>query len=224
LDIEYIFDRLQYLCSETLVENKAPVFSEDTPMHAAAGFRSPWSGVPGQLSMADIVKMGRPQGRASSNVNSSQYHATASQAAPTPHELYSSQSYAPKVDLDSGAAGTQSTPDDDWPQDEQQPTLSMPSISEPSVLPEQYMDPSTRPFDGTKHHLDEVQYSEVSEADSRRFKMQDESSVNAPILNDELHDSISAYQADRSIYEQLEGEYDTQTFVFACSFIMSNFL
>ncbi|KAL8152265.1 hypothetical protein V2J09_010025 [Rumex salicifolius] len=202
--------------SETPIENKAPVFnvSEGVPsLQSSAGFRSPWSGVPGQLSMADIVKMGRPQGRASSNVNSSQHNAinqnfTASQAAPTPYEHYSSQSYADKINADLGMARNQSIPpDDDWPQDEQQPTFSAPSISEPPLIPEQYKDPSLLlPFDGIKHHLDEVRYSEDADVDSRRSKMHDESSASAPILSDELHDSINSYQVDRRIYEQQEDE------------------
>ena len=33
---------------------------------SSSGFQQNWCGVPGQMSMADIVKMGRPQGRSSS--------------------------------------------------------------------------------------------------------------------------------------------------------------
>ena len=36
-------------------------------LQSSSGFQhGGWSGTPGQLSMADIVKMGRPQGKASS--------------------------------------------------------------------------------------------------------------------------------------------------------------
>ncbi|PWS22970.1 hypothetical protein DKP78_15610 [Enterococcus faecium] len=35
-------------------------------MQPSSGFQNSWCGVPGQMSMADIVKMGRPQVRSSS--------------------------------------------------------------------------------------------------------------------------------------------------------------
>ncbi|KAF8695931.1 hypothetical protein HU200_036807 [Digitaria exilis] len=49
---------------------------------SSSGFQHPWCGVPGQMSMADIVKMGRPQVRSSAKPMSDSKH-SASTALPT---------------------------------------------------------------------------------------------------------------------------------------------
>lgn len=58
-------------------ENKGPSIdsSQATPsgVQAASAYQSAWAGAPGQVSMADIVKMGRPQNKAS-NAPSASHH------------------------------------------------------------------------------------------------------------------------------------------------------
>lgn len=55
-------------CSDSVVteKNLPPAPSSDgisSSSQPASGHQTPWFGAPGQLSMADIVKMGRPQNK-----------------------------------------------------------------------------------------------------------------------------------------------------------------
>jgi len=58
------------------------------PSQPASGFQHNWSRMPGQLSMADIVRMGRPQGKPSSTpVASDTFHASCDAIMPImPHQ------------------------------------------------------------------------------------------------------------------------------------------
>ena len=58
------------------------------PSQPPSGFQHNWSRMPGQLSMADIVRMGRPQGKPSSGpVASDTFHASHDPIMPnTPHQ------------------------------------------------------------------------------------------------------------------------------------------
>ena len=54
------------LCCSSLVSKDAVSDGSFGALQSSSGFQQNWCGVSGQMSMADIVKMGRPQGRASS--------------------------------------------------------------------------------------------------------------------------------------------------------------
>ncbi|KAJ6298517.1 hypothetical protein OIU76_019635 [Salix suchowensis] len=63
------------------------------------GYQSAWMGVPGQVSMADIVKMGRPQNKAStmqSHQSVNHHHATAPPLAAPHQDFLSSENHASK--------------------------------------------------------------------------------------------------------------------------------
>ncbi|KAF3451141.1 hypothetical protein FNV43_RR07232 [Rhamnella rubrinervis] len=78
-------------------------------LQPSSGFQSAWLGVPGQVSMADIVKMGRPQSKASTMTNSSM-HSVNHQSVPAPpsgalhHNLHLSQDHGSKEDDSAGVS------------------------------------------------------------------------------------------------------------------------
>nr|CAB3464436.1 unnamed protein product [Digitaria exilis] len=56
----------QTIASGSSVNKHTVADGPAVPLQTSSGSQHGWSGTPGQLSMADIVKMGRPQGKASS--------------------------------------------------------------------------------------------------------------------------------------------------------------
>ncbi|KAL8167855.1 LOW QUALITY PROTEIN: hypothetical protein V2J09_009354 [Rumex salicifolius] len=206
-------NRMPPAVSEASVEGKSLTVNNSegvSSLQQVSGFHSPWSGVPGQVSMADIVKMGRPHVRGSSNATRSHqraadHHVAESQFAPTPQELYSSQNSVAKANLNLGL-GSQNVPEiDEWAQNDQPSTLSVPLALEPQITYDPYEDPSRPLFDRTNSHLDEVQCADDAEPDSViPIKMQDELSGSAHILNDELHDSANSYKVQQHAYGHRE--------------------
>ena len=50
-----------FVCCSSSVNKNVVADTPSVPPQTSSGFQHGWSGTPGQLSMADIVKMGRPQ-------------------------------------------------------------------------------------------------------------------------------------------------------------------
>lgn len=75
-------------------------------LQSLSGFQQNWCGVPGQMSMADIVKMGRPQGRSSSKSMATADKAFAGQnpslSNETNHNTKQSASTVPPATFDQG--------------------------------------------------------------------------------------------------------------------------
>lgn len=111
---------LLFCCSSSTNKDVVPNGSVGAPQ-SSSGFQHNWFGVPGQMSMADIVKMGRPQVRSSGKPMAAAKQST-STALPTtfdqgfpalpdpiPHTVNSSH----------GSAGNNHTHENDWfPRDE----------------------------------------------------------------------------------------------------------
>ncbi|KAF5201945.1 Rna polymerase ii degradation factor-like protein [Thalictrum thalictroides] len=138
------------------------------------GYQSAWVGAPGQVSMADIVKMGRPKASgttsfsaetsrpvhkaaASTVANHNVHHAMApaSHQRESHHGLEVSQESAPKVLEPSHETGIQHVATDEWTLLEKS-SASAPSTLESSIA-ETYKDPSVSSSvhsDRTKLHLD----------------------------------------------------------------------
>ncbi|KAI9114654.1 hypothetical protein K1719_014352 [Acacia pycnantha] len=86
------------------------------------GLLSAWMGSSGQMSMADVVKMGRPQVKASmpnSSIHSGNHQNVLSPPAASHHNLHPLQSHAPKVpetNSDQGFILSQSvSQNNEWP-------------------------------------------------------------------------------------------------------------
>ncbi|XXG67801.1 hypothetical protein AAC387_Pa06g1062 [Persea americana] len=175
--------------TENTVQAAGTADGVSLPSQPSSGFQPAWLGVPGQVSMADIVKMGRPHRRASNlpittteasypphnavmpntlhpSVNHPPIYTT--QASESHHELHSSQGPVSKVSeiIHEPSIGVnQHVSQDDWTLAEQLPAASGPSILEPSGASAVYVDPSSSlHLDGDNWHLtsgsNEVQATE----------------------------------------------------------------
>ncbi|GAB2287646.1 hypothetical protein Dimus_022016 [Dionaea muscipula] len=190
-------------------------------LHPASGFQPVCSGVHGQKSMADIVKMGMPYGKASNIRNQSQqsdnHHIMPHSG---PHDLLSTEHYPamvselhPNLEV---AKGHHVPPDDDWPVDAQPFATSLSSNPDPSVDSVVYIDPSNVNYDGLNQQLhaqsDEVQYAvddefdnahssllgSVSVADKNLHK---DSSQGTSIFDNDLYKNVSSYQLHQHAFD-----------------------
>ncbi|XP_042494392.1 GBF-interacting protein 1-like isoform X2 [Macadamia integrifolia] len=152
------------------------------------GFQPAWVGVPGQISMADIVRMGRPKASRTPIVsNESSFPppsaaltstsqlavkhplASGSLSSESHHNVNSSQGTAskvPEINQGLGIPTSQHVSHDEWPLVDQSQAASGSSVLEPSAASEVYADTHV---DRANHHLtslsDEVRVSEESFTD-----------------------------------------------------------
>lgn len=150
-------------CSDvTAPEVKVPVLGiadniSSTPQTSSA-YQSTWVGAPGQVSMADIVKMGKPkvssQSNTTRNINHQHVHGTPSAALQ--HHLRSSEEYAPKVSeegFESTISSSQNlTVDDEWPSIEHPAASTVLSVSKNHTDAELHPDPTSSQFDEINRH------------------------------------------------------------------------
>lgn len=203
----------------------------------SSGFQSAWLGVPGQVSMADIVKMGRPHSKFSTTPNPP-IHSVNHQNVHVPlvsdHNLHLSQDHGSKeLELHS-ERGVISSEDfashDEWPSIEQPPAASLSSVMEASADSELYANSSTLPLDGANQHLksqlDDVQVVENGPDESPNVNhfgqasvsgrnIQEDDSGGASVFDDNLYKDMSSYQAHGHAYEHETGNYDTSHFLLA---------
>ncbi|XP_030480450.2 uncharacterized protein LOC115697538 isoform X1 [Cannabis sativa] len=214
-------------------ENKTwPVGSTDgissTPQ-PPSGFQSSWLGVPGQVSMADIVKMGRPQPKVSAPSNPPN-HGVHHQTVPAPpsahHNLHLSQDHGSKdSEFHSERGLIQSEnigPNDEWPSIEQPQAASLPSAMDRSEDTESYANNSTNlPVDGASQHLksqleeDQVDENDLEEtlnaphighASVSGRNMQEDESVGAPVFENNSYEDMSSYQGHGHTYDHNKAE------------------
>ncbi|KAJ7947251.1 GBF-interacting protein 1 [Quillaja saponaria] len=122
-----------------------------------SGLQSAW-GVPGQVSMADIVKMGRPQGKASAVPNSSSHNVNHQNVWEPPAELQGHASTVSDSNTDLGTAVSQLVShDDEWTYIEQPHTSGVSRGVEAHADSELYSDSSNldEAEEHGKAHLDD---------------------------------------------------------------------
>ncbi|XP_010275810.1 PREDICTED: GBF-interacting protein 1-like isoform X2 [Nelumbo nucifera] len=142
------------------------------------GYQPAWLGVPGQVSMADIVKMGRPQNKVSTSTpvvtketSYAQYNAvlpnvsqhtvkhppfSGNLSEEPHHDLHSSQGAAStfsEVVQKPDAAGSHHVSHDEWSLGDKSVATSGSSVLEPTVDSEAYGDQSDACVDRTSLHL-----------------------------------------------------------------------
>ncbi|TQD81184.1 hypothetical protein C1H46_033213 [Malus baccata] len=203
-------------------ENKMPTLSTDDGISSfsqpSSGYQSAWGGVPGQVSMADIVKMGRPQAKATTMPNphnhSGNHHDGVPPAASLHQNLHSPQDHVPKL----------SATHDEWP------LIDPPSVSMSSVLgapsnSELYTDSSNVPIDRTNQHIrSQIDEVEVEEDDSVEAfpshneptsvsgrHLQEDNSGGASNFDNSLYEDINSYQPQRHAFEENEAEEDVSS-------------
>ncbi|KAF8413613.1 hypothetical protein HHK36_001605 [Tetracentron sinense] len=170
-----------YFSDSVIAENKTATIGTGDGISSSSqpspGFQPAWLGVPGQVSMADIVRMGRSHGKASSlpivsaetcdsplntvapnssHDNVKHPHVLAPLPAESNHDLHLSQDPTFKVsDIihQPNIAASQHDSYGDWPLVEQPPDGSAPSVFESSVASEVHADPSNLDVDRANLHL-----------------------------------------------------------------------
>ncbi|XP_047947734.1 uncharacterized protein LOC125193855 isoform X2 [Salvia hispanica] len=152
----------------------------------ASGYQSAWAGAPGQVSMADIVKMGRPQNKTSHSQNASHHN-----------DLRFPAEHSSK-DYESGT-------NEEWPAMEKPTAAHVQSEPYYAVDSEQHLEPSGIPSVSVNQHLEaevvqeedeEDEYTENYGADAA----QSDSITNRKILED---DSRGASLYENDLYEDM---------------------
>ncbi|EEF42715.1 conserved hypothetical protein [Ricinus communis] len=185
-----------------------------------AGFQSPWVGVPGQVSMADIVKMGRPHNKAMPPHHSVNHrHPAAPPLTALNHDLHLSENYSAKVsEVNAEPEVTASQlvhANDEWPSIEPS-AVSMPPVLEAPSDSELCTDPSNLPLDRVNQHmqseLDDTQSTEddhietfnvnhvgPTSVSSRTIKEDD--AVGSSMFESNLYGNMGSYQTHRHAFE-----------------------
>ncbi|XP_059664778.1 uncharacterized protein LOC132311070 isoform X2 [Cornus florida] len=175
----------------------------------SSGQQPAWLGVPGQVSMADIVKMGKPHGKGSSTPNPS-HHGFNHHSH---NDLHSSEGHA--------FTGQHVSPNDEWPLIEQPQAATMSSVLEPRADSELHANPSNLSFDSINRpqsQADEVWAEEddatvenpianhVGPASVSSRKMVEDNTRGASIVNNDLYKNTGSYNSQSHVFKHQEVE------------------
>ncbi|GFS42420.1 RNA polymerase II degradation factor-like protein [Actinidia rufa] len=205
-------------CDPVTTENKATTVGTVDGMLSSSQspyrYQSAWSGVPGQVSMADIVKRGRSNGKASTTANPSQYdvsqhHVQASRSNVSHHEWRLYEDHASKVSEFNTepvfGTGHHVSPNDDWPVIERPPSAGVPPVLEPHGASDLHADESNL-FSASDLHADESNlFSDIINQRSQSSKDEIWAVEDAAIENINANHAGSALAANRKIQEDNSG-------------------
>ncbi|XP_059288885.1 altered inheritance of mitochondria protein 3-like [Lycium ferocissimum] len=180
----------------------------------SSGYQPTWGGVPGQVSMADIVKMGRPQSKVPSVANKS--HHTVGEVHQEQRDYSSANDEWPSIEQPSAAS--QPAVSVSWPSIEQPPaasqpavSVSWPSIEQPSAASQpavsvsvSHPELSNMSFDRIDH---QTQMDEAQEADDS-VSNEDIGSLSSRKLQEDNADSASLYDNDLYGYQHQNHTFD----------------
>ncbi|KAL4388797.1 hypothetical protein GQ457_09G003490 [Hibiscus cannabinus] len=191
------------------------------------GYQSAWVGVPGQVSMADIVKMGRPQNKASAVPNPSQqstsnrHHAVPPSAALHPNlqdhvSKVSDVTYEPDVSKNQHVS-----PRDEWPPIENPSAVSATSVLEAPVESGLYANASNLSLGRSNQHL-KSQLEEAQAADDGPLEtvssdhvrspsvssrnIQEDNSRGSSLYDNDLYKDMNSYEPQGHGFENDEAE------------------
>jgi hypothetical protein len=197
------------------------VTGENKPMMIAAvngtlsssqplsGYQAAWSEVPGQVSMADIVKMGRSHSKASSGANPAQYGFNQ-------HHVQTSRSSEDHV-----STGHHDSPNDDWPLIESPPTVRVPPVLEQPLASDLHVDASNFSSDMINQHpqspkdefrepvddaIENINTYHVGSGSAATHNMQEDKASGDFLFSDGMYENMASYQTHRSGFEQQEAE------------------
>ncbi|XP_073297399.1 uncharacterized protein [Primulina huaijiensis] len=196
--------------------------SEPSDTQLSSGLQTAWSGVPNQLSMADIVKMGRPHNQAPSAPNASHYNMNDQNVqGPTTAALHQNLRFSEDQvsDVhDSRVSLAQQVPtNNDWP------TIEKPVPKNILSLPEYHVDSElqSEPYDASVNSISQqFESEEVQDAEdvvnpgandvgsasiSGRLIQEDESGA-ASIFENDSRENTGSFQHQVRDFEHHEDE------------------
>ncbi|CAI0452155.1 unnamed protein product [Linum tenue] len=217
--------RAQFPSDSSSAENKAPTVctgdGRSSLVQPTPGIQSGWVTVPGQVSMADIVKMGRPQSKASGlpthTVNERHEWSSAH------NDMHSSENSVHKVSEmhNEPEASASHVYSNDWPSIEQPSGVNVSSFMEAPTDPELYVNSSSLPLvredDHVRSEPDETQSeeddlvetlneSQVGPPSVSSRHIQEDGTGGSSLFNNDLYENISSYQSHRHTFEHNEAE------------------
>ncbi|XP_022723967.1 uncharacterized protein LOC111280770 isoform X3 [Durio zibethinus] len=185
------------------------------------GYQSAWLGVPGQVSMADIVKMGRPQNKASDMPNPphqsvNNQHLVVPPSAALHPNLHSPQHHASRVsDVTYEPDVTTKnhvSPSDEWPPIENPSAVSVTTFLEAPADSGLYANDSNISLDSSNHHI-KSQLEEAQPVDDGPVEIVNGNVVSSPtssrkIQEDDsgLYKDVNSYKPQRHAIEHDEAE------------------
>ncbi|KAK1420315.1 hypothetical protein QVD17_21816 [Tagetes erecta] len=193
-------------------ENKAPNFSvadgtATVSQPASSGYQSGWLGVPGQKSMADVVKMGKPQNKVYSTP-------VPPQPPSTHYELNSWEDNSYKApEMHQEYDDPHVSHDDDWPVMEQPQTLGVQSV----LGPESHVESENLGYERSNQYIgsqteetqveDENVFEEHSANPVSSRNIQEESE-SAPLHENDMYKNVDSFHHEDHAFEHNEVEED----------------
>ncbi|CAH9079486.1 unnamed protein product [Cuscuta europaea] len=174
-------------------------------LHPSTGHQTSWVSVPGQVSMADIVKMGRPPTKQNVNSNHNHDHGHSYHAAH--HFCNDHASRNSEIHLDSGACSIQhdSNNSDEWPLIEQPPASILHHNSEAAVEPQPYPGSSNVAFDRSNQHF---QVDEVQEIEDHGLNISTRRMPSSGLIPDRFSEDSSGLQSQQDNDSDTYGHKD----------------
>lgn len=200
-------------------ENKVSTVSavdENVPAsQPSSGYQPVWVGIPGKRSMADIVKMGKPETKASSAAksshNSANHHLTyAPAASELYHDLSSSKGHGSRVSDLHTEPGAVS---EDWPLIEPSHVAIMSSGMDSHTDSQLHTHQSNFSHDKLDQHIypntDEVEEEEDSSTEDPTVTVssrnaQEDKSRDASLFDNDMYANMGSYQSHHT-YQNEEG-------------------
>ncbi|KAI3495557.1 hypothetical protein L1887_37900 [Cichorium endivia] len=187
-------------------ENKASTFSAPdgpttVPHQQSSGYQSAWIGVPGQKSMADIVKMGRPQTKPVTQPQTT-----------THYDLNSFDDYGSKAP-ETHQEHNSVSPDDDWPSIEppqqQTQTQTQPQTVGVQVIESENAGQVDLQYERNDPYVGDHTDEGHVEEDEGVFEdhVEDTSRNNTvPVYENDLYKKMESFHHDDNAYEHNEVE------------------
>ena len=181
-----------------------------------SGYQSAWGGVPGQVSMADIVRMGKPHNKAPHAPSASHHQFQDAPATePFPH-LRSTSNYASKANQAEVSSVQHAPNTDEWPVEKPVSTNVIP-VPEYTVDGELYPDASGVSEEIDNHYEEEVVQeredddignsggNDLNSVPVSDRKIPENDSRSSSLFENELYQNMAPYQSKDPDYELHEG-------------------
>lgn len=167
------------------IKGSFPGPADGTPsfVQPVSGYQSAWVGVPGQVSMADIVRMGRPQSKASIAPNASHYQ------DPSDHQS-----------------------EDEWPSIEKPAAANVRSVPEYAFDTELHQEDSNhhhyeeeQVLEREEDNIESSGGNDLGSVSISSRKILEDDSGGALLYESELYQNMGAYHSEAPDFEHHEG-------------------